>query len=370
MSERSLSAIVLAAGQGTRMRSARPKPLHLLCGKPLVAYVLDALGGCTVDCAVVVVGHGGDLLVKKLGELEGTVALEFVEQREPRGTGDAVAVGLTGLPEDELADLDTDDGDVVVLPADTPLVQPGTLAALVDEHRLSGAACTLLTARMDDPTGYGRAVRDKDGRVRRIVEERDANEAERAIDEINTGIYVFRRSLLAPALRRLSPDNAQGELYVTDVIEVLSEAGHQVVSLVAEDATEIRGVNDRAELAVAEAELRRRTNERWMRAGVTLVDPASTTIDAGVRLAPDVTIFPGTVLRGGTEVGEGSEIGPHAHLIDTRVGRRAHVSESTARHAEIGDDAVVGPYAVLEPGSRVLPGARTGPFYTATATTQ
>lgn len=369
MSERSLSAIVLAAGQGTRMRSARPKPLHLLCGRPLVAYVLDALGGCTVERAVVVVGHGADLLVKKLGELDGGVRLEFVEQRERRGTGDAVAVGLTGVPEDELADLDTDDGDIVVLPGDTPLVRPETIVALVDEHRLSGAACTLLTAIMEDPTGYGRAVRDKDGRVRRIVEERDANEAERAIDEVNTGIYVFRRGLLAPALRRLTPDNAQGELYVTDVVEVLAEAGHQVVSIAAADAGEIRGVNDRVQLAVAETELRRRTNERWMRAGVTLVDPASTTIDVGVELSPDVTVFPGTLLRGSTRVGQGSEIGPHAHLVDTRVGQRARVSETTARHAEIGDDAVVGPYAVLEPGSRILAGARTGPFYTATTTT-
>jgi bifunctional UDP-N-acetylglucosamine pyrophosphorylase / glucosamine-1-phosphate N-acetyltransferase len=369
MSERSLSAIVLAAGQGTRMRSARPKPLHLLCGKPLVAYVIDALADCAVDRAVIVVGHGGDLLVKKLGELEDGVPLEFVEQRAQRGTGDAVAVGLTGLPDDDLVDLDTDDGDVVVLPGDTPLLRPETLVALVDEHRLSGAACTLLTARMGDPQGYGRTVRDKDGRVRRIVEERDANEAELAIDEVNTGIYVFRRGLLAPALRRLTPDNAQGELYVTDVVEVLAEAGHQVVSVVAADAGETQGVNDRVQLAATEAELRRRTNERWMRAGVTLVDPASTVIDVDVQLAPDVTVFSGTLLRGSTRVGTGSEIGPHAHLVDTRVGRRARVSETIARHADIGDDAVVGPYAVLEPGSRVLAGARTGPFYTASTTT-
>jgi bifunctional UDP-N-acetylglucosamine pyrophosphorylase / glucosamine-1-phosphate N-acetyltransferase len=364
MSERPLSAIVLAAGEGTRMRSARPKPLHMLCGRPLVRYVLDAVAGCAADRAVVVVGFGADVVVKNLLEEPGDVPLEFVEQRVQRGTGDAVAVGLTGLPEDDLDGFDADDGDVIVLPGDTPLVQPETLVSLVLEHRLSGAACTLLTARLDDATGYGRVVRDKDGRARRIVEHRDANDAERAIDEVNTGIYVFRRGLLAPALRRITPDNSQSELYLTDVIEVLSEAGHPVVSVVATDPDETHGVNDRAQLAVAEAELRRRTNERWMRAGVSIVDPAATYVDATVRLAPDVTLFPGTVLKGTTTIGAGSEIGPSTRLVDTRVGERARVSESVANHAEIGDDAVVGPFAVLEPGGRVVSGARTGPFYT------
>ncbi|HYZ97628.1 MAG TPA: sugar phosphate nucleotidyltransferase [Acidimicrobiales bacterium] len=364
MSERPLSAIVLAAGQGTRMRSTRPKPLHVLCGRPLVRYVLDALVDCDVDRAVVVVGYAADLVTKKLQEDPGPAPLEFVEQRVQAGTGDAVAVGLTALPEDEVDTLDLDDGDVLVLPGDTPLVRPVTLATLVLEHRLSGAACTLLTARLDDPAGYGRIVRDRDGRVRRIVEQGDANEAEQAIDEINTGIYAFRRGLLAPALRRITPDNAQSELYVTDVIEVLAEAGHQVVTLPAEDAGEAKGVNDRVELAEAEAELRRRTNERWMAAGVTLVDPATTYIDADVSLAPDVTLFPGTVLKGTTSIGTGSEIGPHTRLIDTRVGERARVAEGVAHGAVVGDDAVVGPYAVLEVGAEVASGGRTGPFYT------
>jgi len=364
MSERSLSAIILAAGQGTRMRSSRPKPLHMLCGRPLVRYVLDAAAGCETGRAVVVVGFGSDLVVKTLGEDPGPVPLEFVEQRVQNGTGDAVAVGLTGLPDDDLDGFDADDGDVIVLPGDTPLIRPGTLAALVAEHRLSGAACTLLTARMDDPRGYGRVVRDKDGRVRRIVEDRDADETELGIDEVNTSIYVFRRSLLAPALRRITPDNAQGELYVTDVVGVLAEAGHPVVSLVADDAGETQGVNDRAQLAVAEAELRRRTNEHWMREGVGIVDPGATYVDTTVVLAPDVVLFPGTVLQGSTVVGAGTEVGPATRLSDTRVGERAKVNESVATLAEIGDDAVVGPFAVLEPGARVGSGVRTGPFYT------
>jgi bifunctional UDP-N-acetylglucosamine pyrophosphorylase/glucosamine-1-phosphate N-acetyltransferase len=361
MSERPLSAIVLAAGQGTRMRSSRPKPLHMLCGRPLVRYVLDAVAGCDADRAVVVVGFGADLVIKTLQEDPGPVPLEFVEQRVQNGTGDAVAVGLTGIP-DDLDALDSDDGDVIVLPGDTPLIRPGTLAALVLEHRLSGAACTLLTARMEGH--YGRVVRDKDGRVRRIVEHRDATEDERLIDEMNTGIYVFRRSLLAPALRRLTPENAQGELYVTDVVAVLAEAGHPVVSVVADDADETQGVNDRAQLAVAEAELRRRTNEHWMREGVGIVDPAATYVDTTVTLAPDVVLFPGTVLQGATVVGAGTEVGPATRLADTRVGERAKVNETVATLAEIGDDAVVGPFAVLEPGARIGAGVRTGPFYT------
>ncbi|HEX5947118.1 MAG TPA: NTP transferase domain-containing protein [Acidimicrobiales bacterium] len=362
MTGRPLSAIVLAAGQGTRMRSSRPKPLHMLCGRPLVRYVLDAVGGCDADRAVVVVGFGADLVIKMLQEDPGPVPLEFVEQRVQNGTGDAVAVGLTGIPDDDLDALDADDGDVIVLPGDTPLIRPETLAALVLEHRLSGAACTLLTARMEGH--YGRVVRDKDGRVRRIVEHRDATEEEQLIDEMNTGIYVFRRSLLAPALRRITPENAQGELYVTDVVAVLAEAGHPVVSLVAADADETQGVNDRAQLAVAEAELRRRTNEHWMREGVGIVDPGATYIDTTVTLAPDVVLFPGTVLQGATVIGAGTEVGPATRLSDTRVGERAKVNETVARLAEVGDDAVVGPFAVLEPGARIGSGVRTGPFYT------
>ena len=292
---------------------------------------------------MVVVGYSAEMVIKTLQEEPGPVPLEFVEQRVQRGTGDAVAVGLTGLPDDDLG-LDADDGDVVVLPGDTPLVRPETIAALVREHRLSGAACTLLTARLDDPTGYGRVVRDKEGRVRRIVEHRDADVTELAIDEVNTSIYVFRRGLLAPALRRLTPENSQGELYVTDVVEVLARAGHPVVSLVADDPVETQGVNDRAQLAEAEAELRRRTNARWMREGVGMVDPDATYVDTTVVLAPDVVLFPGTVLQGSTVVGPGTEIGPATRLSDTRVGARAKVNETVATLAEIGDDAVVGPF--------------------------
>jgi bifunctional UDP-N-acetylglucosamine pyrophosphorylase / glucosamine-1-phosphate N-acetyltransferase len=357
---RPVTAIVLAAGHGTRMRSARPKPLHLLVGRPLVRHVLDALVDCDVTRVVIVVGHGADEVTKKIQEAPGPFPVEFVEQRFRRGTGDAVAVGLTALPDDDLED--ADGGDVVVLPGDTPLLRPSTVAGLVSEHRLSGAACTVLTARLPDPTGYGRIVRDDDNRVQRIVEHRDADEAVRAIDEVNTGTFVFRRSLLAPALRRITTDNTQGELYVTDVIEVLAHAGHQVVGLRAADAGETHGVNDRVQLAAAEAELRRRINQQWMEAGVTFVDPRSTYVDADVELAADVTLWPGTVLRGRTVVATGAEIGPSTHLVDVQVGEEARVVQSVARQAVVGDRAVVGPHAALEPGTHVAADARTGPF--------
>jgi bifunctional UDP-N-acetylglucosamine pyrophosphorylase / glucosamine-1-phosphate N-acetyltransferase len=360
MSERPLTAVVLAAGEGTRMRSARPKPLHLLCGRAMVLYVIDALADCDVARAVIVVGHGADRVTKKLQEEAGDVVLEFVEQHVQRGTGDALSVGLTAFPDDDL-----DDGDVIVLPGDTPLLRPPTIAALVREHQLSGAACTLLTAVSADPMGYGRVVRGKDDRVVRVVEERDATPQERAITEWNTGIYCFRRSLLAPALRRLTPENDQGEYYLTDIIGVLHDAGYPMIAVSTDDDIEPQGVNDRRQLARAESVLRQRTNEAWQGRGVTMLDPDRTYIDTTVRLAPDVTLFPGTLLQGETVVAEGAEIGPDTRLVDCVVGAGAIVQETVGRHADIGRGAVVGPFAVLEPGARVAPGARTGPFYTA-----
>jgi bifunctional UDP-N-acetylglucosamine pyrophosphorylase/glucosamine-1-phosphate N-acetyltransferase len=360
MSERPLSAVVLAAGEGTRMRSSRPKPLHRLCGRPMVLHVLDALAELELQRAVVVVGHGAERVTKAL--LEHTVAhllVEFVEQHVQRGTGDAVAVALTAFPDDD----DDDGGDIVVLPGDTPLLRPPTLAALVRGHRQAQAAATVLTAELADPTGYGRIVRGKDGRVARIVEQGDANDEERKIREVNTGIYAFRRSVLAPALRRLSPDNVQGEYYLTDVIGVLHDAGYPVTSQLVGDSMEVAGVNDRAQLAVAEAELRDRINERWMRRGVTMLDPERTYVDTSVSLAADVTLFPGTLLQGETVIATGCEIGPNSHLVDCVVGPRATVANSVVHSAEIGAEAVVGPYATILPGGRVAPGAITGPYF-------
>ena len=356
-SSRSLSAVVLAAGEGTRMRSARPKPLHRLCGRPMVLHVLDALAELSVDRVVVVVGHRAEWVTKTLVEhAPPGMAIEFVEQVEQRGTGDAMSVALTGLPDDELAE----DGDVVVLPGDTPLLRPATLAGLVRRHRQADAAATLLTAVLDDPTGYGRVVRGRNEGVARVVEQADAIGEELDVNEVNTSIYCFRRSVLAPSLRRLSPANAQGEYYLTDVVGVLYEAGHKVETVVVPDTMEVAGVNDRAQLAVAEAELRDRINERWMRRGVTMWDPERTYIDADVRLGTDVVLLPGVILQGACVVDEHAEIGPNSHLVDTRVGEGAVVANSVCRRSVIGAEARVGPFSVLAEGSEVLPGAVVG----------
>ena len=344
------------------MRSDRPKPLHVLCGRPMVLHVLDAIAELPIDRAVVVVGHEADRVRKTLSEQASPdLRLEFVEQHVQRGTGDAVLVALTTFSSED----DIDDGDLIVLPGDTPLLRPATLLALVTAHRQSDAAASLLTAVIDDPTGYGRIVRSKDGRVSRVVEEVDADDEERAIDEICTSIYCFRRSVLAPALRRLSPENAQGEYYLTDVVAVLHDAGYNVVSMVAEDSMELAGVNDRAQLAVAEAELRDRTNDRWMLHGVTMLDPERTYIDATVTLGRDVTLFPGTVLQGRTVIADRAELGPDVRLVDCTVGEGAVVEQTVARQAEIGAGSTVGPFAHLAPGSSVAPGAVTGPFFRA-----
>ena len=363
MRARPLSALVLSAGEGTRMRSEIPKPLHPLCGRAMVLHVLDTLAELPIERAVVVVGHAAERVTKQVLEsAPADLAIEFVEQHVRRGTGDAVAVGLTAFGPADADDLD-DDADLLVLAGDAPLLRAETLAALVSAHRQSDAAATLLTAVVDDATGYGRVVRGKDGRVARIVEDRDASEEELAIDEICTSIYCFRQGVLAPALRRLTTENSQGEYYLTDVIGVLHDAGYTVVSMVAADPMEPAGVNDRAQLAIAEAELRDRINDRWMLAGVTMVDPERTYVDATVRIGTDVTLLPGVVLQGDTVVEAGATIGPDARLVDCTVGEGAIVEQTVARLAEIGAGAHVGPFAVLGPGARVPPSTVTVPFY-------
>ena len=357
-----LSAIVLAGGDGTRMKSSRPKPIHVLCGKAMVLYELDALSEIGVARTVVVVGTGAERVTKKLQEDGPDMLLEFVEQRFARGTGDAASVGVAAFGYEEE---DEDDATVIVLPGDMPLVRAATLAALVAEHEVSGAAITMLTAELAEPSGYGRVVRGKAGLVARVVEEPDASEVEQSITEVCAGIYCFRRSLLAPALRRVNPRNARGVFYLSDVVRVMAETGHPVSTHQVLDTTDIYGVNDRVQLARVEAELRRRTNLMWLERGVTLVDPAHTYIDTTVRIGADVTIFPGTMLQGRTVIGEGADIGPRTRLVDCAVGAGARVEETVGQDAEIGPGAVVGPFAVLEPGDAIAPGIRTGAFYTA-----
>ena len=358
MAYRPLAAVVLAAGEGTRMRSSTPKVLHPLRGRPMLLHVLDALVALPLERVVVVVGHEAELVTKTVQEqFAADVPLEFVEQRVQRGTGDATSVGLTAFADD----VDADD-DVLVLAGDTPLLRAETLAMLATEHRLTDAAVTLLTTELEDPTGYGRIVRDARGDVERIVEQSDAGPEELAITEINPSIHCFRRALLAPALRRLSPENAQGEYYLTDAIGVLRTTGHLVVGLPAADATELLGVNDRAQLAAADTILRARLNELWMRAGVTMIDPATTYVDATVELEPDVTLLPDTILEGRTVVGAGAVVGPGCRLVDTIVGPGAVVQQTVAREAAIGAAATVGPWVSLRPGTHLGVGAHVGTF--------
>lgn len=341
------------------MQSARPKPLHRLCGRPLILHVLDALAELPVGKVVVVVGHRGEWVTKTLTDhAPRTLSIEFVEQPELLGTGDALAVGLTALPD---STLDGED-DVVVLPGDAPLVRPPTLAALVRHHRVTDAAATLLTARLDDPRGYDRVVRGRDDSVVAVVEDGEVTEAERHIDEVATTIHCFRHGVLAPALRRLRPLGRNGEHSLTGIYAVLHDAGYGVESLALADPMEAAGVNDRAQLAVAEAELRDRINERWMRRGVTMWDPERTYVDTSVQLAADVVLLPGVLLQGDTVVERGAEIGPQCHLVDTEVGEGAVVTSSSAVKAKVGEHARVGPYVVLGPGAVVGPGQAVGPF--------
>jgi bifunctional UDP-N-acetylglucosamine pyrophosphorylase / glucosamine-1-phosphate N-acetyltransferase len=357
----SVSAIVLAAGEGTRMRSSRPKPLHLICGRAMVVHVIHALEKLTPDRTAVVVGHGAEQVTKKVQELAPSWAnVAFVEQVEQNGTGDAAAIGMTAFPGDDYDDEST----IVVLPGDTPLLRADSLDELVATHVANGNAATMLSSVMEDPTGYGRVIRKKDGQVLRIVEQRDASPDELDVREVCTSIYAFRRDLLGPALRKLTTDNAQGEYYLTDVISVLADMGHRIGCLQA-PTKETQGVNDRWQLALAERELRNRTNRHWLLNGVTMLDPRQTFVDVTVKIGRDVTLYPGTILQGTTVVGNRCDIGPDTRLVDCAVGEGATVEHTVGHDSEIGPGATVGPYAHLPAGSSVAEDAMTGSFYTA-----
>ncbi|MDQ7842458.1 MAG: bifunctional UDP-N-acetylglucosamine diphosphorylase/glucosamine-1-phosphate N-acetyltransferase GlmU [Armatimonadota bacterium] len=332
-------AVVLAAGQGKRMRSDLPKVLHTLCGQPLLSHVLDALEGAGLSRPVVVIGHGADSVRTVVGTRG-----ECVEQREPLGTGHAV---MQAVPL-----LDAGDGPILILYGDTPLLRSATITALLERHRSSGAAATILTAHLADPAGYGRVLRAPDGSVARIVEEADASAGDAGVREINAGSYVFEPEALREALTHLRPDNAQGEYYLTDTVAWLLGAGRKVSALPA-PAEEAMGVNSRRDLAAAEAVMRRRVLDRLMDEGVTIVDPATTYVHVGVVVGPDTVIHPQTYLEGKTTIGRACVIGPQARLQDSRVGDRVVIEASTVVGSEIGEGSRVGPYSRLRPGSRI-----------------
>jgi bifunctional UDP-N-acetylglucosamine pyrophosphorylase / glucosamine-1-phosphate N-acetyltransferase len=348
---RPTAVVVLAAGEGTRMRSATPKVLHVLAGRSLVGHVLAACAPLGPERTLVVVGAGRQAVAAHLAQV--APHAEPVVQAEQRGTGHAARCAL-----DAAGELT---GTVVVLPGDTPLLRAETLRALVDAHEAAGAAATVLTAEVPDPTGYGRVLRGPDGAVRRIVEHRDATAAERAVTEINTAVYAFAADQLRDALSRLSDANEQGEEYLTDVVGLLVDKGRPVAAVLA-PAAETAGVNDRAQLAAAARAYNDRLLGDWMRAGVTVVDPVTTWVDADVDLAPDVTLRPGVQLLGRTAVAAGASVGPDCTLTDTAVGVGATVVRAHCVGAVVGERASVGPFAYLRPGAVLGPGAKVGTY--------
>jgi bifunctional UDP-N-acetylglucosamine pyrophosphorylase/glucosamine-1-phosphate N-acetyltransferase len=343
------AAVVLAAGKGTRFRSERAKVLHPVAGRSMLRWVLEALRPLDLARVVVVVGHQADA-VRAEAEAAHLDNLATVEQAEQRGTGHAVRT---------VVDAGALDGaeTVLVLPGDVPLLDADVLAALLAAH--DGNAATLLTARLDDPTGYGRVVRDDRSRVARIVEHRDADDAERAIAEVNTSIYAFACDPLVAELRQLRTDNDQGEEYLTDVVAPLVGAG---VGALAASAELVAGVNDRAQLAAAAVHLRGRILGRLMRDGVSVVDPACTYVGAEVTVEPDTVLLPGTHLEGATTIGRGATIGPDTRLVDATVEAGATVTYSVVLGASVGPGATVGPFSYLRPGTRLHARAKAGAF--------
>ncbi|OSZ58161.1 UDP-N-acetylglucosamine diphosphorylase/glucosamine-1-phosphate N-acetyltransferase [Streptomyces pharetrae CZA14] len=342
---RPAAVVVLAAGEGTRMKSATPKVLHELCGRSLVGHVLAAAGELKPEHLVVVVGHAREQVTAHLAEVAPDVRTAV--QAEQNGTGHAVRMGLEELG-------GSVDGTVVVVCGDTPLLTGDTLRQLAQTHAADGNAVTVLTAEVPDATGYGRIIRDEaTGAVTAIVEHKDATESQRVIREINSGVFAFDGRLLAEALGKVRTDNSQGEEYLTDVLGILREAGHRVGASVAGDHREIAGINNRVQLAEARRILNDRLLTRAMLAGVTVVDPASTWVDVTVTFGQDVVVHPGTQLQGATQLAEGCEVGPNSRLKDTRVGAGARVDNTVAEGATVGAEATVGPFAYLRPGTRL-----------------
>ena len=344
-----LRIIIMAAGLGTRMKSKTAKVLHRAAGRPLIDYVVDLAREIGDDKPVIVVGHQREQVQQHVGD-----RARFAVQEKQLGTGHAVLQAIEFVKGAQ---------EVLILSGDVPLTRVETLQALVDEHRRAGNALTLLTMTLDEPALYGRIVRDADGSVIRIVEAKDADEKQRKIREVNAGIYVFGGKHLADNLKRLSTNNAQGEYYLTDLIGMLREAGKRVGALVTRDPIEALGVNSRGELATVEAEIQRRVVERLMQGGVTFRNPATVVIDSTVTIGNDTVVYPFVTLEGNTRIGSGCVIDPGVHLTNVVVGNEVHLKSGTvAEDAIIEDQATVGPYAHLRPGTKLGKHVRVGNF--------
>lgn len=333
-----IASLILAAGKGTRMKSKLPKVLHKVGGKAMVERVLETVQSLGTNKDVVIVGFGGD---EVQSYLDGRA--EFVRQEEQNGTGHAVKMAEPVLGQF--------DGTILLLCGDTPLVTKESLEALLKEHASSGAAATILTAHMPDPTGYGRIIRNEDGHVVRIVEQKDGNPEELAVQEVNTGMYAFDSKKLWPCLDQLSDDNAQGELYITDVVAILVNAGDKVSAYMTDNFEESLGVNSRLQLAEAESILKHRKNVELMTAGVTIIDPNSTYVAPEVTVGADTILHPGTMLEGNTIIGENCEIGPYTRLTNVTVGNHSIIHFTYGHDCEIKDGVDVGPYVHLRPNT-------------------
>lgn len=345
-----LAVVVLAAGAGTRMKSSLPKVLHPIGGRPLVGHVLDTARTLRPDTVLVVVRHERE----RVAEAVAAPDVVVVDQDEVPGTGRAVEIALAAIPDFA--------GDVLVLSGDVPLLEAATIDALLARHRQTAAAATLLSAVLDDATGYGRVIRDPSGAVARIVEQKDASPDELAVTEINAGVYVFAAAHLRTRLAQVGTANAQGEKYLTDVVGLLRGAGDAVTASIAPDAATALGVNDRVQLAEAARTLNARTVRRWQLAGASILDPATTWIDVDATLAADATVLPNTQLLRATTVASGAVIGPDTTLVDCEVGEGATVKRSDATLAVIGAGAVVGPFSYLRAGTVLADGGKIGAF--------
>ena len=352
------AVIILAAGSGTRMKSDTPKMLHSVCGRTMLGHALHAAAGISPDAIVVVVGHQRELVSEAVTEIAADlgVPVSTAVQEEQNGTGDAVRAGMSGLPEGF-------EGTVLVTTSDIPLLDAETLGEVVTRHDMRPrAAVTVLTSTAPDPTGYGRIVRNDDGEVLRIVEHKDATEDEKSITEVNSGIYAFDAEVLRDKLGQLQTDNSQGELYLTDVIQLARRSNGLIRGHRLEDAEQVAGVNDRVQLAAMAGEMNRRLCESAMRGGATIIDPSSTWIGVDVTIGRDVTILPGTHLSGRTRIADGATVGPDTSLQDTTVGEGATVIRTHAIGATIGSGAEVGPFAYLRPEAELGESSKVGTF--------
>ena len=353
MAKQHLAVVVLAAGAGTRMRSAKPKVMHEIAGMPLLGHALVTASQLGASHVIPVIRHQKDLIAEYITAFfpNATIA----EQDEIPGTGRAVECALSALPADF-------EGAIVVTSGDVPLLDVATLENLIDAHLETGAAATLLTAIVDDPAGYGRIIRNNAGAFLEIIEDRDATDKQKEISEVNAGVYVFDASKLRESLSKIGTHNSQGEKYLTDVAEILVKAKQKVQALAVTDNWLVAGINDRRQLADVALELNLRICEAWQLAGVTILDPASTWIDVTVQIGQDVTLLPGTYLKGFTTIGEGSTVGPEVMMNDTEVGAGASIVKAHVTGSKIGDGASVGPFAYLRPGTDLGADGKIGTF--------